>query len=125
MPADTITSYDIPERVCRYDADMDVMHPLRHKMIEVALDVLPFGESAPLRVLDLGAGTCVFTGRLLEEFRGATVTAVDGAESMPELATPVCSMRSSAPTRCTTSPRKTNTTLLHIASTGSGPMDGF
>lgn len=86
MPADSIEAYDIPERVRRYDADMDIMHPLRCKMIDVALEVLPFRSRDALTVLDLGAGTGVFTKRVLERFPHAGVIAVDGAAKMLELA---------------------------------------
>ena len=37
MTGDSITAYDLPERVARYDADMDIMHPNRYQMIRVAL----------------------------------------------------------------------------------------
>ncbi len=73
-------------RVRTYDADMEIMHPLRGKMIEVALEVLPFQHTRPLRVLDLGVGTGVFSRRVLEEYPNSTVVAVDGAASMLELA---------------------------------------
>lgn len=29
----SVAAYDIPERVASYDADMDLMHPYRHKML--------------------------------------------------------------------------------------------
>ena len=38
MSVDSLRAYDVPERVKSYDADMDVMHPLRHEMIEVVLE---------------------------------------------------------------------------------------
>ena len=69
MRSDSVEAYDLPERVRTYDADMDIMHPLRGKMIEVALEILPFQQSQPLRTLDLGVGTGVFSKRLLEKDR--------------------------------------------------------
>jgi hypothetical protein len=36
---------------------MDIMQPLHHKMIEVALKVLPFQQTQSLKVLSLGVGT--------------------------------------------------------------------
>ncbi len=84
--SDSTKAYDRPERVRRYDADMDVMHPLRGKMIDVALDVLPFPADRSLEVLDLGVGTGVFTHRLSTAFPRARVVAVDGAEAMVDLA---------------------------------------
>ncbi|MDA2925156.1 hypothetical protein MYX65_11005 [Acidobacteria bacterium AH-259-L09] len=57
MNSDSVKAYDLPERVRTYDADMDIMHPLRWKMIEVALEILPFHQTQSLRALDLGVGT--------------------------------------------------------------------
>ena len=86
MSSDSIEAYDPPERVRRYDADMDIMHPLRHKMIEIALDVLPFPREQALKVLDLGVGTGAFTLRFLEKYSNSRVVAIDGSSSMLELA---------------------------------------
>jgi ubiquinone/menaquinone biosynthesis C-methylase UbiE len=65
---------------------MDIMHPLRGKMIEVALGLLPFHQTQLLRALDLGVGTGVFSKQLLERYPNSTVVAIDGASSMLELA---------------------------------------
>ena len=86
MTADSIEAYDLPERVRRYDADMDIMHPLRHKMIEVSLDILPFSDEQALKVLDLGVGTGAFSLKLLERYSNSGVVAIDGSKSMLELA---------------------------------------
>ena len=86
MTGGSIDAYDLPERVARYDADMAVMHPNRAKMVEVALEVLPFGAEEPLSALDIGVGTGYFTARFLEAFPRAGVHALDGAEAMIELA---------------------------------------
>jgi tRNA (cmo5U34)-methyltransferase len=82
----SISAYDLPDRVARYDADMDLMHPNRAKMIQVALEVLPFATDRPLRALDLGVGTGFFTERFLRLFPAATVVAIDGAAAMLDLA---------------------------------------
>jgi ubiquinone/menaquinone biosynthesis C-methylase UbiE len=84
--ADSIRAYDAPERVSAYDRDMDLMHPLRHKMAAVILEVLPFPAGAPLRFLDLGSGTGFLTDRILKAWPNASVIAIDGAASMTELA---------------------------------------
>jgi len=86
MGGDSLKAYDVPERVRTYDIDMDVMHPLRHKMIEIILDIVPFNREAALKVMDLGAGTGIFSARVLEKFPNARVTAVDGAEAMVDIA---------------------------------------
>ncbi len=86
MDTTSINAYDLRDRVRRYDADMDVMHPLRWKMIDVALEVLPFNASQPLKILDLGIGTGAFTERLLAAYTQAQVVGLDGAAAMLELA---------------------------------------
>lgn len=87
MPVSVIEAYDSPKRIESYDSDMDIMHPNRHKMLEVALDTLPFARARCFHALDLGVGTGIFTKRLLETFPNATVLAIDGASSMVEAAT--------------------------------------
>ena len=82
----SIGAYELPERVASYDADMEIMHPNRSKMIQVALDVLPFPEQQPLSALDLGVGTGYFTEKFLKRYPHAQVLAVDGAGAMVDLA---------------------------------------
>ncbi len=86
MDNQSVEAYDLPERLRGYDADMDLMHPLRWKMIERALDFLPFSSSRPLHALDLGVGTGAFTQRLLDRYPAAGAVGVDGAGAMLELA---------------------------------------
>jgi ubiquinone/menaquinone biosynthesis C-methylase UbiE len=81
-----VEAYELRERVARYDADMDIMHPNRTKMIDVALEVLPFEREKPIEALDLGVGTGYFSARLLEAYPEATVEGLDGAEAMLEVA---------------------------------------
>ncbi len=82
-----ITAYDVPKRIASYDRDMDLMHPNRHKMVRVALELLPFEPNHEFLALDVGSGTGFLTQRLLEAFPNARVIAVDGASSMTETAT--------------------------------------
>ncbi len=86
MTRESIDAYDLPERVARYDRDMAVMHPNRPKMVQIALEVLPFHPDTHVKALDLGVGTGYFSARLLEEFPNSKVCALDGAEAMIELA---------------------------------------
>lgn len=79
-------AYDTPARVSAYDHDMQIMHPNRGKMIEVALDLLPLSPDRKFRALDLGVGTGIFSAELLSRHPGAELVAVDGAEAMVELA---------------------------------------
>ena len=87
MGGDSLKAYDVPERVKTYDIDMDVMHPLRHKMIEIILDIVPFDQEATLKVMDLGVGTGILSARVLKKFPNSKVTAIDGAEAMMDIAT--------------------------------------
>lgn len=86
MSHDSIDAYDLPTRVASYDSDMEVMHPLRTKMVQVALDILPMDPDSELRALDLGVGTGFFAQRLLSRYPHARVVAMDGAASMVQLA---------------------------------------
>ncbi len=82
MSAKSIDAYDAPQRVAQYDRDMDVMHPLRHKMFDVALEVLPIPRDAEFTAIELGMGTGTFSQRILAQFPKARLIAIDGAETM-------------------------------------------
>jgi ubiquinone/menaquinone biosynthesis C-methylase UbiE len=86
MSRRSIDAYDLPERVAAYDAGMDLMHPNRSKMVDIALEALPFEPQAVLKALDLGVGTGYFAGRFLDAYPESRVWALDGAASMIELA---------------------------------------
>ena len=86
MKSTSIAAYELPARVTSYDADMDVMHPNRHRMVSVALETLPFDSADTITALDLGMGTGFFTHRFLERFPQARVISVDGSNSMVDLA---------------------------------------
>ncbi len=86
MSPRSIDAYNLRKRVAAYDADMDICHPKRSKMVEIALEVLPFESGAELVGLDLGIGTGYFTERFLEAFPQAKVHAVDGAKTMIDFA---------------------------------------
>ena len=86
MTERSIAAYDVSQRVKTYDADMELMHPNRSKMVQIALEVLPFPKTAPLRAIDLGIGTGYFTERFLNHFPNSWVLGIDGAQAMIELA---------------------------------------
>ena len=86
MTEQSIAAYDVSRRVKTYDADMELMHPNRSKMVQVAIEVLPFPRTAALRVIDLGIGTGYFTERFLNHFPNSRVFGIDGAQAMVELA---------------------------------------
>ena len=73
MNSKSIKSYDVPDRVTQYEADMDIMHPNRHKMVDVALEILPFERELPFTALELGSGTGYFTKRFLEYFPNSNI----------------------------------------------------
>jgi ubiquinone/menaquinone biosynthesis C-methylase UbiE len=85
-PSETIKAYDLPERVASYDADMDLMHPNRSKMLEVMLELLPIDRDAAFSALDLGVGTGFFSHAVLARFPNCRVIAVDGASTMIDMA---------------------------------------
>ncbi len=85
-PSRSTRAYDHADRLTRYDSDMAIMHPLRTKMISIALEFLPLDPLVQAVALDLGVGTGLFTQRFLDSFRNASVVAVDGAASMLRLA---------------------------------------
>src|SRR5262245_27199481 len=86
MSERSIAAYDVLQRVKTYDADMELMHPNRSKMVQIALEVLPFPRAAPLRAIDLGIGTGYFTKRFLNRFPNSQVLGIDGAQAMVDLA---------------------------------------
>jgi ubiquinone/menaquinone biosynthesis C-methylase UbiE len=86
MSERSIAAYDVSQRVKTYDADMELMHPNRSKMVQIALEVLPFPKTAALRAIDLGIGTGYFTEHFLENFPNSRVIGIDGAQAMIDLA---------------------------------------
>jgi tRNA (cmo5U34)-methyltransferase len=85
MNQQSIDAYSMPQRVASYDANMELMHPNRSKMVQVALEILPFPKESPLKALDLGIGTGYFTEKFLRCYPHATVVAIDGAKAMTEM----------------------------------------
>jgi len=86
MSERSIAAYDVSQRVKTYDADMELMHPNRSKMVQIALEVLPFTRTTALRAIDLGIGTGYFTECFLNKFPNSHVLGIDGAPAMIELA---------------------------------------
>jgi len=84
MTERSIGAYDVSQRVESYDADMELMHPNRSKMVQIALEVLPFPKMAALCAVDLGIGTGYFTERFLNYFPNSKVLGIDGAQAMIE-----------------------------------------
>jgi len=86
MTERSIAAYEVSQRVKTYDADMELMHPNRSKMVQIAIEVLPFPRTVALQAIDLGIGTGYFTEQFLNHFPNSRVLGVDGAQPMVELA---------------------------------------
>jgi tRNA (cmo5U34)-methyltransferase len=86
MVDQSIAAYELPDRVASYDASMEIMHPNRAKMVQVALEVIPFPPDQPLCALDIGVGTGYFTEKFLRRYPNSLVWAIDGAAAMIDLA---------------------------------------
>jgi tRNA (cmo5U34)-methyltransferase len=82
----SIAAYEDETRVASYDASMEIMHPNRHRMVELIAEVLAASEREPRLLLDLGTGTGFLLARLLARFPQARAVAVDGARPMVSLA---------------------------------------
>ncbi|MGO9227891.1 MAG: class I SAM-dependent methyltransferase [Bryobacteraceae bacterium] len=82
MNSSSVRAYEIAARVAAYDADMDLMHPNRHKMVEVIIAVLAASTPDPRLVVDLGTGTGFLLERLLRRFPNCRAVAVDGSQQM-------------------------------------------
>jgi ubiquinone/menaquinone biosynthesis C-methylase UbiE len=82
MESPSVQAYEISARVAAYDADMDLMHPNRHKMAEVIMAVLSASTPDPRLVVDLGTGTGFLLDRLLRRFPNCRAVAVDGSQQM-------------------------------------------
>ena len=86
MPGESIRAYDLPSRVASYDADMEIMHPNRHKMAEMIESVLAVSGVPPRLVIDIGTGTGFLVDCLLHAFPDLRIIAIDGAQQMVDLA---------------------------------------
>jgi ubiquinone/menaquinone biosynthesis C-methylase UbiE len=61
--------------------------PQRQDMMAALLAAVPFGAAEPLKILELGSGEGLLAEALLTHFPQATLTALDGSESMRREAT--------------------------------------
>ena len=69
-----------------YDDWIKKALPGYEDMFSAALEVIPFGQDDPLSVLDLGAGTGLFSHHVFTRFRRATFVLCDVAEKMLDIA---------------------------------------
>ena len=82
MESSSVQAYGTSSRVAAYDADMDLMHPNRHKMAESLIAALAASASPPRLAIDLGTGTGFLLDRLLRRFPDCRAVAVDGSRQM-------------------------------------------
>jgi tRNA (cmo5U34)-methyltransferase len=68
--------------VAYYDGWMRKALPGYDDLFSVATEVMPFEADAPIRVLDLGAGTGLFSQHVLPRYSNATFVLWDLAEKM-------------------------------------------
>lgn len=69
-----------------YDAARPRLVPCLERLYGTAVGLMPFDEDAPIRVLDLGAGTGLLSQHLLAGFPNARLSIVDVAPAMLALA---------------------------------------
>jgi hypothetical protein len=69
MTEQSIAAYDVSQRVKTYDGDMELMHPNRSKMVQIAIEVLPFSNTALLRAIDLESVLGTSPSSFLTTFR--------------------------------------------------------
>ena len=60
----------------------DIAVPRREEMTRAMLAAVPFAPDDSFRIIELGSGEGGLAYRLLEAFPQATITALDGSESM-------------------------------------------
>ena len=65
-----------------YRAIARVAVPRRQEMVEALLGAVPFSTEEPLTILELGSGEGLIAEVLLTRFPAASLTALDGSESM-------------------------------------------
>ena len=68
-----------------YDAWMKQALPRYEELFSTAVELMAFSPESELRVLDLGAGTGLFSERVLQKFPGASFVLYDVAEELLEL----------------------------------------
>ena len=69
-----------------YSEISDVAVPRRLEMMRALIAAVPLGHDESFRIVELGCGDGRLAAALLERFPRATITALDGSESMRELA---------------------------------------
>ena len=74
------------QSVEHYDVWMQKALPNYHDLFKSALDIIPFKTETPIDVLDLGAGTGLFTHHVFGKYPRGQYTLIDLGEKMLEAA---------------------------------------
>ncbi|MGC9517043.1 MAG: class I SAM-dependent methyltransferase [Methanomicrobiales archaeon] len=74
------------EEAVEFDRIIKVIIPSYLEMIESLVSVLPFHESSPINVLDLGCGTGNVSKQIKNKFPNSKITCLDLAEKMIDMA---------------------------------------
>ena len=74
------------EEAAVFDSTIVRIIPYYREMIDILVSSLPFGNDESFSVLDLGCGTGTVSARILGRFPNASVTCLDIAENMLEMA---------------------------------------
>jgi tRNA (cmo5U34)-methyltransferase len=79
---DTLCGWGDAQKVNYFLANADIIVPRRDEQLKLLVELLPTTPDAAISILDLGAGFGAVSERILEHYRGASVTCVDGSEAM-------------------------------------------
>ena len=79
---DTLCGWGNEAKVAYFLANAATIVPRRAEQINLLTQLLPYPPDAAVSVLDLGAGFGAVTQQILEHYRRATVTCVDGSQAM-------------------------------------------
>lgn len=74
------------QTIAYYDDWMKLALPNYHDLFQTAKEIIPFPANAAIDVLDLGAGTGLFSQHVLERYPQANITLVDVADKMLDMA---------------------------------------
>ncbi len=74
------------EEAAEFDGIILRLIPHYSEMVDALVSALPFESTRPIRVTDLGCGTGTVAARVLQNFPNASVTCVDLAANMLEMA---------------------------------------
>lgn len=78
--------YDVEEMVAWYEKRTKIIAMKRDALDSAIITMFPYERKRPIRVLELGSGMGHFTEKILQSFPHATITCLDGAQKMLNVA---------------------------------------